>query len=212
MIGRETMRTGLGGAIGKKQVEFFRNRLKAVGVPAAHFVAFARSSKVRVLVPLRLNVTRRMANLDLLEERLRKDAKVEMEWQTVDFAAENPEQQVWIAQNSDIIFSAHGMALSYGIFLPRHGEIVEVLVKESFFCPRPIDVNANPWTLYGGLMRLSGISHRCCQGEEMREKTTYANGPHEWAKIEEIDVDSPQVAVTLMSIHDVAERKRSGVR
>jgi len=25
MIGRETMRTGLGGAIGKKQVEFFRN-------------------------------------------------------------------------------------------------------------------------------------------------------------------------------------------
>jgi len=77
-------------------------------------IPLARSNKVRVLVPLRLNVTRRMANLDLLEERLRKDAKVEMEWQTVDFAAENPEQQVWSAQNSDIIFSAHGMALSYG--------------------------------------------------------------------------------------------------
>jgi len=105
MIGRETMRTGLGGAIGKKQVEFFRNRLNAVGVPAAHFVAFARSGKVRVLMPLRLNVTRRMANLDLLEEGLRKEAKVEMEWQTVDFAAENPEKQVWIAHNSDIIFS-----------------------------------------------------------------------------------------------------------
>lgn len=213
MVGRETLCTGLGGAVGPEQVTFFKDRLKRYGQPAAPFVPFARRQEVRVLVPLRVSVARRLSNLDVLMHVIQnRDVDEKVSFQTVDFAAETPQTQVWLAQNADILFGVHGMALSYVIFLPTYGELVEVLVPESAFCPTTVEANANPWTLYGGLSRLAKIAHRCCYGGEISagpdNESVYYNSPHEWAMRSEIDCATPEVVGTLVrAIGDVHERK-----
>eukprot|EP00397_Hematodinium_sp_SG-2012_P019644 GEMP01020193.1.p1 GENE.GEMP01020193.1~~GEMP01020193.1.p1 ORF type:complete len:589 (+),score=118.60 GEMP01020193.1:53-1768(+) len=214
MVGREMVRTGLGGSIGRKQVTFFTRAFLRQGQPSAPFTPFAKSDDVvRVLVPLRVNVARRLVDFEVLQTWMQRRG-LHAVFQTVDLATEAAETQVWLAQNADILFGVHGMALAYGIFLPRHGEVVELVVPGSAFCLEPMMVNGNPWTLYGGLSRLAGVSHRCVYGgkplnaSQFHESEPYYHSPHEWALRAEISCATLEVLETLVSaIEGVARRK-----